>query len=142
VNQKMIPKILELVECGEAFLAAGKRAGVDKNNIERAVVEVIAEGMGRINPCSVANVRQMPEVLQLEGILHVLKLEALWRRGRWYSDWYCYELTNDLSIMDRMMQDSEVKDISDVLRWIERAAGQKEAEREGRCDGPVPSKIF
>jgi hypothetical protein len=95
-----------------------------------------------INPSTVANVRLMPEVLQLEGMLHVLDLEEQRRRGKWYSDWYYDELTNDLSIMDRIMQDSEVKDIADVLRWIEKAADQKEAEREGRCDGPVPSKIF
>jgi hypothetical protein len=40
----MIPKILKLVECGEAFATAGKRAGVDKENIEMAIVEAIAEG--------------------------------------------------------------------------------------------------
>jgi hypothetical protein len=142
VNQKMIPKILELVECGTAFATAGKRAGVDKENIEMAIVEAIAEGVRLINPSTVANVRSMPEVLQLEGMLHVLDLEEQRRRGKWYSDWYCDELTNDFSIMDRIMQDSEVKDIADVLRWIERAADQKEAEREMRCDGPVLSKIF
>ena len=146
MNQKMIPRILELVECGTAFATAGKRAGVDKENIEMAIVEAIAEGVGLINPSTVANVRSMPEVLQLEGMLHVLDLEEQRRRGKWSSDWYYYKLaqslTDDLSIMDRMMQDPEVKNIADVLRWIEKVADQKEAEREMRCDGPGVSRIF
>lgn len=142
MNQKMIPRILELVECGTAFATAGKRAGVDKENIEMAIVEAIAEGVRLINPSTVANVRSMPEVLQLEGMLHVLDLEEQRRRGKWFFDWYYYKLTDDLSMMDRMMQDPEVKNIADVLRWIEKVADQKEAEREMRCDGPGVSRIF
>tara|TARA_R110000868_G_C10541102_1_gene734963 strand:+ start:130 stop:558 length:429 start_codon:yes stop_codon:yes gene_type:complete len=142
MNRKLIPKIVEVANCGAAFISAKKSAGLDDGGIDSSVSDAVSLGVEKINPATLADVRALPEILQMDGMLHLLNREERRRRSGWVADWYYNELFDEPSVAATILQDESIQVVAHVLRWIEKAADQKEAKREMRCDGLVPSKIF
>ena len=126
MNRKLIPKIVAVAECGESFYAACKSARLRSVNLNASLLDAVSEGVEKINPATLADVRELPKVLQLDGLLHLLAMEDKRHRG-WYADWYYSEVMDDASVTWQILGDVRVKSIADVLCWLDMAADARES---------------
>jgi len=127
MNRRLIPRIVEVANCGAAFISAKKRAGMNGSGIDSSVSDAVSLGVEKINPATLADVRALPEILQMEGMLHLLTREERRRRSKWVADWYYNEMFDDPSGVSAILQDESIQLVGHVLRWIERAADARES---------------